>query len=153
MAYISAPIVTRPANTDAYTAGDVVGGLIRFVGIGPTSDHILVTAFDLTARITAIPSGMTSFRLHIYNDIPSAIADNAAWDLPAGDRAYYLGYIDSAIMTDLGSTCYAQADWVNKQFKLGENHTSLYAYLQTIGGYTPAGNSEVYVPRLRAVGL
>ena len=158
MAHISRTTITRPANTTAYTAGDVIGttdsAIIRIVGIGPMSDHILITAADLEIDVASVPSGMTSFRLHIYDEIPaSALADNAAWDLPSGDRANYLGYIDLGVIADIGSTLYTQADQVNKQFKLGFGHTSLYAYLQTIGGFTPAGNSEVYRLRLRAVGL
>jgi len=158
MAHISRTTITRPANTTAYTAGDVIGttdsAIIRIVGIGPMSDHILITAADLEIDVASVPSGMTSFRLHIYDEIPaSALADNAAWDLPSGDRANYLGYIDLGVISDVGSTLYTQADQVNKQFKLGFGHTSLYAYLQTIGGFTPAGNSEVYRLRLRSVGL
>ena len=158
MAHISRTTITRPANTTAYTAGDVIGttdsAIIRIVGIGPMSDHILITAADLEIDVASVPSGMTSFRLHLYDEIPgSALADNAAWDLPSGDRANYLGYIDLGVISDVGSTLYTQADQVNKQFKLGFGHTSLYAYLQTIGGFTPAGNSEVYRLRLRSVGL
>jgi hypothetical protein len=54
---------------------------------------------------------------------------------------------------DLGSTLFVQADNVNKQFKLAAGQTSLFAYIQTIAGFTPAGNSEVYNPRLRAVAV
>lgn len=154
MAHVSRTTITRPANTTAYTAGDVVGGVIRMVGIGMEGDHVLITAADLEIDVTAIPSGMTSFRAHIYDQPPaSALADNAAWDLPSGDRGNYLGYVDLGVVSDLGSTVYTQADQVNKQFKLASGETSLYVYLQTIGGFTPAGNSEVYRLRLRAVGL
>ncbi|HEY8357713.1 MAG TPA: hypothetical protein VIL30_09650 [Ramlibacter sp.] len=152
--YLSTPTVTRPANTTAYTAGDVVGGAIEFTSIGPAGGHIMVTAVDLAAYIAALPSGIGNIRLHVYSVTPpSALADNAAWDLPAGDRASYLGYIDMGTLLDVGSTCYVQTDGVNKQFKLAAGSSSLFGYLQTINAFTPGSNSEVYMPRLRAISL
>lgn len=152
MAYQSKPTVTRPANTTAYNAGDVVGGAITFAGIAPFGGDILVTSTALRININAIPSGMTSFRLHLYDVTPpSATADNAAWDLPAGDRASYLGYVDLGSPADVGATLFVQTDQVNKQFRA--RTADLYGYLVTNGGYTPAANSEVYVPELNAVAL
>ena len=151
MAYKSQPTVTRPANVTAYTAGDVLGGAIEFPTIGPFSGDIILTSAALRANIAAIPAGMTSFRLHLYNVTPpSALADNAAWDLPAGDRASYLGYIDLGSPADVGSTLFVQVDQVNKQVRLRGGY-SLFGYLVTNGGFTPAANSEVYVPELNAI--
>lgn len=155
MAYKSQVTVTRPANTTAYTAGDVVGGAITFPDMGSTIGRdVVITTASLRIDVSAIPAGMTSFRLHLYSVTPpSALADNAAWDLPAGDRASYLGYIDVGSPADVGSTLYCQVDQVNKQLRLGSAETSLYGYLVTNGAFTPAGNSEVYVPTLHAIEL
>jgi hypothetical protein len=155
MAYKSQPTITRPANTTAYSAGDVVGGAITFSDIGLQGGrHILLTSADLRIDVSAIPSGMTSFRLHLYRETPpSALADNAAWDLPSGDRAAYRGYIDLGSPADVGSTLFCQVDQINKHVKLHSGETSLYGYLVTNGGFTPAANSEVYVPTLHAIGL
>lgn len=151
MAYKSQVTITRPANTTAYTAGDVVGGKIEFAGLKGFPD-ILITAADLAIDVSAIPAGMTSFRLHLYDVTPpSDLADNAAWDLPSGDRASYLGYVDLGSPADVGSTLFAQVDQVNKH--LGPGSTGVWGYLVTNGAFTPAGNSEVYRARLYAVGL
>lgn len=130
---------TRPADTTAYTAGDVVGGVLRFLGAATMSgSELLVTSHDLRIDVASIPSGMTSFRLHLYkNTPPSALADNAAFDIPAGDRASYLGYLDLGSPADIGSTLYVQVDQVNKQFRLAAGETTLYGYLVTTGAYTP----------------
>jgi hypothetical protein len=150
MAYKSQPTVTRPANTTAYTAGDVVGGVITFDR--PSDNVLLITSADLAIDVAAVPASMTSFRLHLYRETPaSAIADNAAWDLPSGDRAAYLGYIDLGSPADTGSTLFSQVEQVNKQIEPGS--TGLFGYLVTNGGFTPAANSEVYRPRLHGVGL
>lgn len=151
--YTSQPTVTRPANADAYTAGDVIGGAITFTSAGPSGGHVVITGADLRINVTAVPSGMTSFRLHLYDVTPpSALADNAAWDLPSGDRASYLGYVDLGTPVDVGSTLFVQVDGVNKKVKLNAS-TSLFGYLVTAGGFTPAGNSEVYAPRIQTLGV
>lgn len=137
MAYKSKTTITRPADTTAYTAGDVVGGALYLQGLPGTLYDFLITSAALAIHVTAIPSGMTSFRLHLYNaPPPSALADNAAWDLPAGDRANYLGYIDMGSPTDVGSTLFVQTDQINKQIRAGD--AGVWGYLVTNGGYTPS---------------
>lgn len=149
--------VTRPANATPYTAGDVLGAaaaVVEFTNIGPAGGHIMLTSADLRIDVAAVPLGMTSVRWHLYNVTPpSALADNAPWDLPAGDRAGYVGYIDVGSPVDLGGSLFVQADGINKQVKLADGSTSLFAYMVSNGGFTPAGNSEVYTPCLRTVAL
>ena len=154
MAYKSQPTVTRPANTTPYTAGDVVGGAIPLVGLPNSAlvQDLYITSADLRVDVSAVPSGMTSFRFHLYNATPpSAIADNAAWDLPSGDRASYLGYVDVGSPADAGATLYSQVDQVNKHIRPGP--AGVWAYMVTNGGFTPAGNSEVYAPCIQAIAL
>lgn len=142
--------ITRPANADAYTAGDTVGGVFEIPLVA--GRDALITSVDLQPQIAAIPVGMTSFRLHLYDVTPpSAIADNAAWTLPADDRASYLGYVDLGSPADVGATLFTQVDQVNKQIRT--QSSSIFGYLVTNGGFTPAGNSEVYVLNLHTVGM
>lgn len=151
-AYSNAFTITRPANQTPYTAGDVVGGALTFTSMGSSAGRIMITTDQLELDLTAIPAGMTSFTLYLYNVTPpSALADNAPWDLPSGDRASYLGFVTMGSPVDLGSTCYVETNIINKQLKLAG--TSLFGYLVTTAGYTPAANSEVYVATLHAVGL
>lgn len=145
---------TRPANVTPYTAGDVVGGVLTFADMGAAGRHMMLTSCDMRYDVASLPAGMTAFRLHLYSATPpSALADNAAWDLSSGDRSVYIGFIDLAAPLDLGNTLFTQYDGVNKQFKLGAAETSVYGYLVTTGTYTPAANSEVFVTTLRAVML
>lgn len=153
-AYRSKATITRPANVTTYSAGDVVGSVLTFAASGKAGENVMLTNADLQAHIAAIPSGMANFRLYLYNDTPvSAYADNAVWDLPASDRAAFLGYIELGAPVDLGSTLYTQSDVVNKQLALDVGDTALYGYLVTLGAYTPAANSEVYVPSIYTVAL
>ena len=138
--YAASATITRPANTTAYTAGDVVGAAaaaFSLPDLGLSGSSILITSTSLEIDVSAVPSGMTSFRLHLYTVTPpSALADNAVWDLPSGDRASYVGYIDLGTPVDLGSTLYVEVSGINKQVKL--TGTGLFGYLVTNGGYTPS---------------
>jgi hypothetical protein len=156
LAYSAQNTIMRPANTTAYAAGDVVGAAaaaINFASMGPAAGFIKLNDADLRMDVNAVPAGMTSFRLHLYNVTPpSALADNAPWDLPAGDRAAYLGYVDLGSPVDVGSTLFVQTTGAgSKQITMGVS-TSLFAYLVTNGGYTP-GSADVMALRLNAQGV
>lgn len=143
----------RPADTTAYTAGDVVGptlAVIVFDYLGDPSESIVITDADIRIDVASVPAGMTSFRLHLYNASPaSALADNAPWDLPAGDRAAYLGYVDLGTPVDVGSTLFVQTEGIgSKQIKMGVT-SSLFGYLVTNGGFTPT-SASVQAVRLNA---
>ena len=155
-AFVSQPTITRPANTTAYAANDVVGGVVTFASVGPSGGHVLFTSADLRIDVSAVPSGMAGFRLYLYSATPpSALADNAAFDLPSGDRSAFVGFIDLGTPADLGATLYTQAalPLTLGAARLATGSTSLFGYLVTLGGFTPAANSEVYAPRLRTLGV
>ena len=145
--------ITRPADTTAYTAGDVVGAasaINTFASFGAVGDNMLLTTAILRMDVATAPSGLGAFRLHLYGASPTAIADNAVFNLVAGDRANYLGFIDLATPTDLGDTLYSQNVQINKHIKLAG--TSLFAVLQTVGAFTPA-SAQVFSLSLGGVKL
>lgn len=153
--FVSSPTVTRPADTTAYTAGDVVGGVITFANATPGSNAgVFVNFASLLWNLAAVPSGMTSFRLHLFSVTPpSALADNTAWDLPSSDRAAYLGFIDLGTPADVGSSVYVQTSGPNLTMQqMFAASTSLFGYMVTNGGYTP-GESDSFVPSLRSIGV
>lgn len=138
---------TRPNDTSAYTANDVLGSAtgttaaLRFSNLRPGgAGEYLITSTTLEIDLAAIPSGMTTFELALYNVTPpSALGDNAAWDVPSGDRSAYLGRIQLGAPVDLGSTLHVSADGINKQITL--TGTDVFAYLTTDAGYTPAAQT------------
>jgi hypothetical protein len=158
---VAVPIV-RPSNTTGYTALDVIGqadvnvaanagtAILTFPVIGPVGGIIRIIAADLIINLASVTAGMTTFRLHLYNTSPTAVLDNAGFDLVAGDRALYLGYIDFAAPIDLGSTLYSQV--INgttlPHIKLLAGQSLIYGVLQTIGAFTPT-SGEAYSVRLR----
>lgn len=152
--FLGTATVTRAANTTPYTANDVVGGAITIANAGPVSGDVLITSLRLLLNLTAIPSGMTSFTLYLYNATPpSAIADNSPFTLGSGDRASFIGYIPNLTVTLLGtgtSTPQAQLTQIIEQVRT-VGGSSLYGYLVTNGGFTPAANSETYTLTMRGV--
>ena len=147
-AYRSTVSITRPSNTTAYTAGDVVGStggsaILTLSSIGPSAGFILIQSAALIFSDSTVPSGMGAFRIHFYNASPTAIADNAPFDLVSGDRALYMGYIDLSAPQDLGSTIYTQVDYPGRLIKLAAASTSLFAQIETRNAYTPVSASTV----------
>lgn len=155
--YSAAVSLTRTNDTNAYAANDVVGtatgstAALTFANMGTSGKEIMITSVALEIDAAAVISGETSYRLYLYNITPpSALGDNAAWDLPSGDRASFLGYVDLGTPVDLGSTLYVEINGVNKQVKLAG--TSLFGYLVTNGAYTPTA-SRVHVITLHSMDL
>jgi hypothetical protein len=148
--------ITRPDNTTAYSANDVIGtsssANIEFANvIGFKGESFFIAGAWLMIPINAVPSGMDAFRLHLYNAEPADIADNAAYNLPLADRSKYLGYIDFEAPIDLGDTLYAQVNNINHMRKFTSDSNTIYGILETIGAYTPAAET-VYTVGLEAVG-
>lgn len=158
-AYSSSVTLTRTADTSAYTANDVIGAAtgstaaLEFPNIGRRGGgQFLLTTIQFEIDVAAVISGMTSYRLHLYNVTPpSALGDNAAFDLPSGDRASYLGFVDLGTPVDLGSTLYVETNQYNKQIEVPSSG-SLFGYLVTIGAYTPS-SAMVHKITLHSVAL
>lgn len=158
-AYRATVSITRPSNTTAYTAGDVIGiadggtpanagsAIHTLTSIGPSGGYVLIQSMALFIANTSVPSGMGAFRVHLYSSSPTAILDNAAFDLVSGDRSAYMGFVDLATPQDLGSTIYTQVDYPGRLIKLAAASTSLFAQIETRGAYTPASGT-VYELRM-----
>lgn len=145
--------ITRPANVTPYTAGDVLGGAIQITTGMTSGQRVMIAGMDLMPQIAAIPAGMTSFRLYLYNVTPpSAIADNSPWTFASGDRASFLGYVDVGSPALIGATLFCQLDQINKMIQMAGS-ANIFGYLVTNGGFTPAANSEVYQLRTQLLGL
>ena len=136
--------VTRPNDTIAYTAGDVistaVGDALIFANMARNLGAFICIKM-LTIRIdaSAIPVGMAALRVHLYNAPPTVLADNAAFDLPLADRDKYLGFIDAPTPILMGTTIWTEAVH-SKTVKLAQESSTLYAVIQTIAGYTPTAS-------------
>jgi hypothetical protein len=141
-AYRSTVAFNRPSNTTAYTAGDVVGAtggsaIHTLTTAGPSGGYVLIQSIAMATHDTSVPAGMASFRIHFYNASPTAIADNAPFDLLTADHGKYLGYVDLPAPQDFGSSIYTQTDYPGRLVKLAASSTSLFIEIETKGAFTP----------------
>lgn len=152
--------VTRTADTNAYTANDVLGSATGSTAaldfnLGAISgSSIMITSVAFERDVSAIISGETSYILYVYGVTPpSALGDNAAFDIPAGDRASFLGKILLGVLVAEGGTphtLYIETNGINKQIKLSGTH--VFGYLVTVGAYTPT-SAAVHKVTINAVQL
>lgn len=148
--YSSTTTITRPSNTTAYTVGAVVGdtngsAILTFANAGPSGGFVLVQSVSLVFSDSSVPAGMGQFRLHLYNVTPTAIADNATFNLLSGERNSYLGFIDITTPQDFGNSLYTQVDYPGRLVKLNTGSTLLFAELETRSAYTPVSASTISV--------
>ena len=122
---ISATATFTPAAS-SHTAGDCVGAAAEFALVAPSGALFLIT--DAEIMISSATAQATSWRLELYSVMPpSALADDAQWDIPSGDRASYLGPIAIGTASDRGATQYLKASSINVTVKLAG--TSVFGYL------------------------
>lgn len=142
---------TFTCGTTAYAANDVVGAsganaAISFPNLGPAAAHIMITGASIEIDTTALISGEGSYYLALYSVTPpSALNDSVAWDVPAGDRASFLGLFTIGTPVDLGSTLYVEINGINKL--LAMTGTGIFGYLVSAGAYTPT--ARVFVVKIQ----
>jgi hypothetical protein len=155
--YRSTATVTRAANTTPYTANDVYGGAFELPNIATDGGSFILNQVRFIFNISAVPSGFNAFRLYLFNiSPPSAVADNGAFSLPAGDRASCLtpdGLSGNASLAVGGGSVVMNISDINRIYRLADGSTSLYLYLVTLGGFTPAAPSESFTVVANVLGV
>lgn len=136
MGFVASATFTPAAG--AYSANDIFEGAKELAGIGRASPTwVTITGSTLLVAHTAVIASETSYTLHLYSVTPpSALADNAAFDVPVGDRASYLGALALGTPADLGASLYIEVNTHAKPVFVPAGG-SLFAYLVTVGGFTP----------------
>jgi hypothetical protein len=143
----SASATFTPAAA-SHVAGDVNGGAQTFASIGPSAGRVMITSASL--QISGATAEATAWRLYLFNVTPpSALADDAAFVLPAGDLASFLGYVDLGTAVDLVDNQWVETHIINKQIKLAG--TSVFGYLVNLTTLTPA--AVAHIVTLHAVAL
>lgn len=148
---------TRPANTTAYTAGDVVSqdaAAIFFLRVGggvtPLARISGGSGYIVGARITTNKKSITPrIRIHIYNQegpISVLAFDNLPYEKQYVDEPYYLGYIDLPAMTtptDVTNSDISTAQDLTIRFPfITVSSVYLSCYLETLDAFTPAANEK-----------
>ena len=151
--YASDVVITRAANVTPYTTGDVLGGLITLPNLFPASgEQVIISSAMLLFNYTALPTGIGSQTLCLYNSIPTTVLnDNDPWLLPVADVNTFMGEIPLGTPTlapGTGSVVYVMLENVAYQRKSLTG--TIYAYLRQGAGFTPANPSETARLMIRA---
>ena len=109
--------VTPTIDTDAYSASDVVGGLLTFNVHSPSGVGILDNL-----RIVDDDNEKAACKLYLFNDVPSTIADDAAFAPTVADLKKLIAIVSVAAddYTELNSNAVA---FVN----INENDAVMYS--------------------------
>jgi hypothetical protein len=138
-------VVTPTVTASAYTAGQVVGGLLTFANAFRTANSGVIQSISITSKSVQASIGM---KLYLFRADPT----NTTWTdktTPAintadvanlvGGAAFNLAVGDSGLGT---VTLWSQS---GIGMALNTGSTSLYAVLVTTGALTPASTSDIEV--------
>ena len=146
---------TRPSDTTAYSAKDVccnsVGSpaVLTFADAGRVNGGAgyLVKGRVFTDSATAMLG--TAFRLHLYKETPTPIADNSPFTLLYANRSKRVGYIDfPALATEGTGSDASSALWVDlpMNYTCATADTDLYGVLEVLtAGAAPASGQTFFV--------
>lgn len=154
---------TRPNDTNAYAATDVIGpvtsaggAVLTFANIGPAAGgEVIITSASIEIDDSALVSTEGAYVLYLHNGAPASnLGDNGAFDIPSGDRTTLVhgGKIQLGIPVDEGSTLLNAVHGLNQQITVPAGGT-LYGYLVTVAGYTPTAQRKLPIVKLHATGL
>lgn len=147
---------TRPANTTAYSTGDVVSNSASATTLVDLSNAVRVNggdAYIVAVRVTTDKKSITPvLRVHFANASDITVsADNAANRGPLyADTAKYLGYIDLPALATPADTANATASTAaNNAVRLpvvaGGSTRSLFAWVETRNNFTPASGQKTTI--------
>jgi hypothetical protein len=147
--------LTRPADTTAYAANDIVSDstsaptLLAFANLARVNggSGYIVRAILRTNRAT----DTARFRLHLFNTnagIAAPLTDNAAYETRYADRALRAGIITfDALATGGGSSDSAGVtmDALRLPVVFAAGSRTLYGLLQTLDAFTPVSGQKFWV--------
>lgn len=144
---------TRPATETPYTVGAVVGNAgataIKLLGVvkkpGGSGRIIGLMVMKNNATVTN-----NSYRLHLYSNVPTVIADNAAMTLLYANVAGRIAKRDFTLETEAtgSNAAYAELQDVNIPFKCDEGSTDITCVLQAKAAMTPASGTKFTIVAL-----
>lgn len=146
---------TRPADTTAYTSGDLVANSTTAGSVVPLTFTLGSRVGVAQTRITRIRIAKTgtgvsgaTFRVHLYEALPAVTnGDNGAWLSTKFDG--YLGNVDVAVSWAFsdGAAGFGAAPAGSELMIRTKSGQALYGLLEARGAYTPA-SGEVFTVTL-----
>lgn len=144
---------TRPSDTTTYAAEDSVnatGGVVTpqtfsvedgvLVNLG--SSYLIKTARLVTNSTTTTNA---SFRLYLYDTVPTAYVDNSPQPLVWADKDKRCGYIDFTLATGGSGSDSAEATVTDVNIAIRMQGTTFYGILVAKAAYIPASAQQFYL--------
>ena len=133
------PSVNPTIGTDAYTANDVVGGLLQFSVAG-----LAVNGGILNQAILVDEDGLSAeFNLYLFESLPSTIADDAAFEPTIDDLNKLVAIVNFSSYNTINSIDVAITEDINNVFTT--TNAILYGYLVAVGTPNPTTADGVTV--------
>lgn len=152
--------LTRPADTTAYTAKDVVSDstsaptVLTFANFARVNagSGIIVRARLMTDQKT----NTAQFRLHLFHTAPTATNDNSPYLMLYSNAANRIGMIDFPAMTSEDSTNSTAAATMrpssdgaygppNLWYQAAAASRAIYGVLEAVTAFTPASGQKFYI--------
>ncbi len=138
----------RPANTTAYTAGDVVSNSVAATSLLEFSSVIRTigrSGYLVGAQLSTDKKSITPrIRVHLFNvNTPTVSADNAAHQEKYADRAKRLCSFDLPAMitgTDTTNSNMSRSEDMSLRIPIiaATEDTDVYGFLEALDAFTPA---------------
>ncbi len=143
---------TRPADTSAYQAQDVVSNSTTAPSVLTFADVARLnggSGLILSARHIKNSTTVTgaSYRLHLYRSAPAAINDNAPFTLLFANRANRVGFIDFTHGSGGAGSDASNAltTFANLPFVCAAGSRNLFGILTMLSAYTPASAEQHFI--------
>lgn len=146
---------TRPTDTTAYGAGDLIANNTAAASVVPLSWAIpRRPAIISRIRLLKSTAGLTnpSFRIHLFGAAPTFVTngDNAAFaTVVATGAAEWLGSFDGVMVAACADgaavNCLPTGNYLRRDY-IGPLST-IYGLIEAVGAYAP-GNAEVFTATL-----
>lgn len=156
-AIVQGGTITRPADTTAYSSGDLIANSTTAGSVTPVACPVgrvnggtgCIRRVRLSTSHTGL-AGTEAFRVHFFKNDPTlssgiANGDNGAFSVN-GVAAIHLGYVDitlDRVFRDGSKGIGTPAAGSEITFDCNTSTTNIYALLECRGAYTPA-SGEVY---------
>lgn len=151
--YTPAYTFTRPADTTAYTAGDLVannvtaGSVVPISWVMPLGATFAVHGIRIFKSTTVATNA--SFRLHLYAALPTvANGDNGAWS--SSQASMYLGNISATMLAFTDGCSFASPIIPVISLNICRGTVAartIYGLLEVTAAYTP-GSAETFSTQL-----
>jgi hypothetical protein len=136
--------ITRPANTTAYTAGDVVADVsAAFLPLLNVAKATGTGVKIIRCRIQTDDTGVAGkkFNLHLYKEAPTFIADNAAFAISYANATKRKGSIEILMGTGSKSTV-GSNDYTT--IIINPTARDIFYILESVDAFTPSANSTKF---------